>query len=259
MTLLWVHETRSGRTTGRDHRLALRDGQDGVSVRAISTASGEGYLGLAVTDGCGSAAASEVGARLGAAFLASRGPEIFAAHETECAERIAEAVGKALLDYLHAVVTGLASSVEARRKLVAEAFLFSFVTALSSSRRTVVVAQGDGLLLVDEHETRLTAVDDTPPYLGYRLLEGEREHAPIPEGLAPRVLFDGATSGIRRLALATDGAFALSTDELTSLRDQALASPNPSWLEKKLRALTEHGPLRDDTTLVACTFRGVPS
>lgn len=257
MTLSWVLETRAGRTTGRDHRLALRDGQDGVSVRTISTTSGEGYLGLAVTDGCGSAAASEVGARLGAAFLASRGPEIFAAHEADSADRIARALGEALLDYLRAVVAGLSATAEAREKLVAEAFLFSFVAALGSSRRTLVVAQGDGLLLVDDRETRLTAVDDTPPYLGYRLLEGE--HTPVPEGLAPRVLFDGATSGIRRLALATDGAFALSTDELTSLRDQALASPNPSWLEKRLRALTEHGPLRDDTTMVACTFRGEPS
>lgn len=257
MTLLWVHETRSARATGRDHRLALRDGQDGASVRAISTTTGDGFLGLAVTDGCGSASASEVGARLGAAFLASRGPEIFAAHEADSADHIARALGEALLDYLGTVVDGLASAPEAREKLVAEAFLFSFVAALSSSRRTVVVAQGDGLLLVDERETRLTAVDDTPPYLGYRLLEGAP--APIAEGRAPRVLFDGATSGIRRLALATDGAFALSTGELTSLRDQALASPNPSWLEKKLRVLTERGPLRDDTTMVVCSFRGEPS
>jgi serine/threonine protein phosphatase PrpC len=259
MTLLWVHRTLSGRTTGRDHRLALRDGQDGVSIRAVSIPSGESYLGLAVTDGCGSASASEVGARLGAAFLASRGPEVFAAHEVDDADRIAQTLGEALLDYLREVVFGLATTPEARGAIVAEAFLFSFVVALGSERRTLVLAQGDGLALLDERETRLTAVDDTPAYLGYRLLPSERERTPLPEGLAPRVLFDGATSSIHRLALATDGAFALSTDELVSLRDQALASPNPSWLEKKLRALSEHGPLHDDTTLVACAFRGEPS
>ena len=73
MTLSRSYELHCGRIQGREHRRALRDGQDGLAVWR-----GPAGLGLAVTDGCGSAPGSEVGARLAATWLASHGPRALA-------------------------------------------------------------------------------------------------------------------------------------------------------------------------------------
>ena len=55
----------AGGVIGREHRRALRDGQDGAAV--VQT---EAVVAAIVTDGCSSGRESEVGARLGAAWLA---------------------------------------------------------------------------------------------------------------------------------------------------------------------------------------------
>src|SRR5256885_1414853 len=57
--------TMAGSVTGREHRRALRDGQDGFAIVARPR-----LTAAIVTDGCSSGKMSEVGARLGAAWLA---------------------------------------------------------------------------------------------------------------------------------------------------------------------------------------------
>lgn len=63
MTLLLV--AIAGSVAGRAHRLAERDSQDGHACVA-----GEHAVAGIVTDGCGCGCASEIGARIGAAWLA---------------------------------------------------------------------------------------------------------------------------------------------------------------------------------------------
>ena len=86
MTLSSDFSVYTGAVTGREHRRALRDGQDGfapvVSPRVV---------GAVVTDGCGSGRTSEVGARLGAAWLARLVETEFAAVEDEALARNAAA------------------------------------------------------------------------------------------------------------------------------------------------------------------------
>src|SRR5690349_2704571 len=64
-----------GSARGRAHRRTFRNNQDAWALRV-----GAGYALGVVTDGCGSGGASEVGARLAAARIASRGPALLGHH-----------------------------------------------------------------------------------------------------------------------------------------------------------------------------------
>ena len=63
-----------GTVLGTEHRHALRNNQDALAFRETEDA-----LIVVVTDGCSSGHSSEVGARLGAAWLAAAVPELAAA------------------------------------------------------------------------------------------------------------------------------------------------------------------------------------
>ncbi len=227
---------------GREHRRLLRDGQDGLSVREAPHG-----VGVAVTDGCGSAAGSEVGARLAAAWLAAHGPAIVRAADADAsALALAAALVHGLLGFLGAIAAELdrGGAHEGAAGSAPSMFLFSFVCAAITDERALVVAQGDGLAEYNGAVSVLEAgPDNAPDYPGYGLLG-------LPHA-GPRVLFDAPTHELRSLVLATDGAVPLlDADLLGTLRRGALGSPNPSWLEKRLRALSQSGPLVDDAAVV---------
>jgi len=68
MTLTEGLVIAAGSVTGRDHRRAARDGQDGFALLVSAKAN---VVASVVTDGCSSGRTSEVGARLGAAWIAT--------------------------------------------------------------------------------------------------------------------------------------------------------------------------------------------
>lgn len=252
MTLTERFTCVGGLVQGRDHRRMLRDGQDGLAAR-----EGEHGLGLAVTDGCGSASHSEVGARLGAAWLAARAPAVLEEHPSTFAEELSNGLSR----FLETVVRELEGTRD-RVTIVGEMFLFSFVCAVVTSERVIVVGRGDGLVEHNATRTCLTAGDDNAPdYLGYELtLPRERSaRAPSSRPATERdtrgthVLVDARTDDLRSLVLATDGLFPLADrpDELAALRDGALAAKSPAWLVRRLRVLADRGPLRDDAAVIA--------
>jgi serine/threonine protein phosphatase PrpC len=240
-----------GLVQGRDHRRMLRDGQDGLAAR-----EGEHGLGLAVTDGCGSALHSEVGARLGAAWLAAQAPTVLKEHPSTFAQHLSTN----LCSFLEKVVCELEGS-GGRSAIVGEMFLFSFVCAVVTGERVIVVGRGDGLVDHNGRRACLTAGDDNAPdYLGYELTSGGVE-SPEPSSLptvrrasrGTQVLVDARTEDLRSLVLATDGLFPLAEqpEAFAALRDGALAAKSPAWMLRRLRVLAERGPLRDDTAVIA--------
>jgi Protein phosphatase 2C len=242
-----LHEflARGGTVVGVDHRRALRNNQDGLAF-----ACGGGWHVVAVTDGCSSGRASEVGARLGAAYLAARTLDL--APRARDVDDAAASVGAATLAWLD----GLAASFgEARRKdAIADMLLFTFLVAAIGPERAVVFGVGDGVVSLNGVTLALDpGPDNAPPYLAYGLLG----RAP-----APTVHVDVPACDVRTLAVATDGAVELLARArelleggapqrgLDQFEEDVVYLRNPSLLQKRLVVIGErHGRLHDDTTI----------
>jgi serine/threonine protein phosphatase PrpC len=231
-----------GSVTGRAHRLAERDGQDGCAAFT------RGHVAAAiVTDGCGSGRASEVGARLGAALLAASIDEHFGRGLASVGEARSAAadVTRALVARLEKVATVLGRDARVEAALVGEMLLFSFLAAVVAGEVAIVFGVGDGLAFVDEgartmHVRIDPGPDNAPPYAAYALLGRSVE---------PRVLFAGRAEGVDTLAVATDGAEALSNDEIASIARDGRYAKNASLLRKRLVVLASEGRFADDATI----------
>lgn len=227
---------------GRDHRRRHRDGQDGAAV-AVSALG----IGLAVTDGCGSAPHSEVGARLGAAWLAENAP----AHLASCPTRDdgALAIERGLVGYLGAVATGITADPRRRDAIVQELLLFSFVCGVVTDDRVVVVGRGDGVVV---HDGALHVLEpgpgNAPSYIAYDLRSDEG-----PRTERTRVIVDARTHAETSLLLATDGLLPLASEPpaLGSLLDRARGAKTSAWLARALDQLTSCGPVRDDVAAIS--------
>ncbi len=242
-----------GSVIGSDHRRALRNNQDGLAF-----ASDDGFIVAVVTDGCSSGRASEVGARLGAAYLAARTLDV--APRALDAQATASSVAAAVTEWLDDV----ASAFGARRKdAIADMLLFTFLVAVVGPTRAFVFGVGDGVVSLNGLTLALDAgPDNAPAYAAYGLLGA----AP-----PPIVHVDVPTPLVRSLAIATDGALDLlaRADEaldggapqrgLDQFEDDPVYLKNPSLLQKRLVVIGERNArLRDDTTVALVRRRDVP-
>jgi hypothetical protein len=243
MTLSGSFVAAAGSVTGRDHRRAERDGQDGHALVAT-----DDVVAAVVTDGCSSGRTSEIGARVGAAWLAALVEHAFAEVQSEDEALVAAAlVTGALLERLERLARSFdpAGNVSAAR--VEQSLLFGFLVAVVTPRAAVVFGIGDGVVVVDG---KVTAIDpgpeNAPPYLAYGLVGGSRAC------IEPRIHFVGATADVSALAVATDGAAPLVGAADGSLAD-VVADPryakNPSLLRKRLVVLSDRGTFSDDATI----------
>ena len=252
MTLSGSFLAFAGSVTGRDHRRAERDGQDGYAI--VET---DDVVAAIVTDGCSSGRASEIGARVGAAWLAALVARRFAPVDVPDEAALVPAardVTRELLDRLDVLARSFAPSGEIRAACVGDALLFGFLAAVVTARGAIVFGVGDGIVAVGD---RLTSIDpgpeNAPPYVAYGLLG---QGALLP----PRIHFIGPTAGVETLAVATDGAapLAAATEPDSSLaalvRDARLAK-NPSLLRKRLVVLSDRGTFSDDTTIAVVRRR----
>lgn len=212
---------------GREHLRVGKNNQDGFAFRA----HGGRAVGV-VTDGCGSQARSEVGALLGAQFLAGYlwGEQI----ESGLAARATEALC-AFLSRLASELGGVAT-----HEVLERHFLFTFLAAVKEGPRALVFGLGDGGLVVDGSLQRLDAgPENAPEYCAYRLVgQGQLE---------PRVHFEGEAEVV---AVMTDGFDGLGPELVTGLCGQARGWVNPLTLQRRLNVLSEAERLSDDATLV---------
>jgi len=225
MTLSESFVVAAGTVTGRDHLRAKRDGQDGCAVVARPD-----LVAAIVTDGCSSGTKSEVGARLGAAWIAALVEDAFAGATEESVPLAAQAVVNGLVGRLGELQTTLG------RDAIAEMLLFGFMAAVVTRDAAIVFGVGDGLASVDG---TITVIDpgpeNAPTYAAYALLGAN---------ITPRILFVG--SRIDAVAVATDGVDAATLAEV-------IADPrfdaNPTLLRKRLVVLSDQGHFHDDATV----------
>lgn len=225
----------AGSVTGRDHRRAQRDGQDGFALLVSAKAE---VVAAVVTDGCSSGRTSEVGARLGAAWIATLIEERFGEVEGEDGARIA---AQRVVDALVGRLRDLSATLGSTAQVVGEMLLFGFLAAVVRGRVAIVFGVGDGLASVDGN---LTVIDpgpeNAPTYAAYALLGARIE---------PRILFAGSADCI---AIATDGVDGATLAELAV--DPRL-DKNVSLLKKRMNVLAEEGRFDDDATVAVVRRR----
>lgn len=244
---------------GREHVRLSRNNQDGVCARVAG-----GVAVMVVTDGCGSGGSSEVGARLGAWFLAERIPALV--REVGVGHELAERAADGLAQWLRTTVEPLAQG-GSLAPVIAEQWLFTFLCAVMDESRALVFGVGDGVWSADGVGKVLDpGVENAPDYLAYRLVPGSLESAPKEALSAPKwaaevgalargrpvVHFLGAAS---RLAVATDG-LAGQAPLLERLGDDPRVWGNPVGLQRQLNVISSKDRSLHDDTTIALMKRG---
>jgi hypothetical protein len=246
----------AGSVQGREHARLQRNNQDGVAVSVTPE-----RIVAVVSDGCGSGRSSEVGARLGAAWIAAQLPRF--ADGAPDAATLGARLTDGLAGYLRLIADGLGGTPD----VLHDYLLFTFLAALVEPERTWVLGVGDGVVSVNGAASWLDAgPDNAPPYVAYRLLGDPRL------AFVPCVHHAGPTVDLHTLAIGTDGLADLEARKgeplgdgqpqggLAQLVDHPQHLVNPSLVHKRLCALGErHRRLRDDATLVVIRRREVRS
>lgn len=218
--------SRGASCIGREHARVGRNNQDGLAVLPDV---------VVVTDGCSSQPQSEVGAQLGARFLAT-----WLAHHGRVDLDTPRLATEALTAWIADAARALGGELEPTLDTY---FLFTFLAAVRSGARALVFGLGDGAFVVDAEVVRLDAgPENAPPYCAYRLgATGSR-----PE---PQLHFYGEA---RSLAVCTDGLDPLVRREpraLARLVAEPALARNPLSLQRRLNVLAEAERFSDDATL----------
>ncbi len=245
----------AGSVLGREHARTGRNNQDGVAVRV-----GEEGLVAVVTDGCSAGRYSEVGARLGAAYLAEHGMRCLRRGD-HADEDLPSELCAGLLDYLRALVDPLGSDA-ARSATVQDFLLFGFLCLIIDGERALLFGIGDGVYSLDGVTTVLDpGPDNAPRYLAYGLLDRSALAGPRPSTSAS-VHLRASSQALRSIVLGTDGLVDLLAPapplrdgqpqgDLGQFERELPISRNPSLVQKRLVVIGElNRRLRDDTTLV---------
>ena len=197
---------------------------------------------MIVTDGCSSGRTSEVGARLGAAWLVELLSRGFAGADPAEAARD---VTRALVRRLRVVARSMSARGGIDPQVVGDMLLFGFLAAVVTPESAIVFGVGDGIVWVDGRTTRIDpGPENAPTYPAYALLGAT---------IAPHILHLGAADELDTVAIATDGADELlapdadPTLEMLVSDDRLLA--NPSLLRKRLVVLSDRGQFQDDATI----------
>jgi protein phosphatase 2C-like protein len=231
----------SGSIVGREHVRLHRNNQDGLSVRGTDEC-----IVAVVTDGCSSGRSSEVGARLGAAWLAEWCP-LYWRMEPD-AECFCRAVALGLAGFLADLGRGLGAGAEQEswRRIVNDHLLFTLLVAVVGRERSLVFGIGDGVFSVNGKASVLEAgPGNAPPYLAYRL---------VGKAVEPCIHHCGPTEEIKTLLVGTDGLAELE-GQLEDLEAEARYEKNPSLLHKRLVMLSEGGHLLQDDATAAVIRR----
>ncbi len=234
-----------GSVVGKDHARVGRNNQDGCAVAV----DGALVVGV-VTDGCGSQPSSEVGARMGAAFLARWVlRELKQRGELDVSVLPERALG-ALVHWLRRTALELGDEAELPATLE-RSFLFTFLCVAQAFGRTLVFGVGDGVVWVDGQSVVLDAGEDNAPdYAAYDVLSAGRVRLVTHfVGRAQRVAI--GTDGLAPALRSAPGAF----DHLLSL---PRVFDNPAALTRGLVVLRDAAKLADDTTVFALQAGGTP-
>jgi hypothetical protein len=244
----------TGSVIGEGHARAGRNNQDGVAVSGNND-----LIVVAITDGCSSAKSSEVGALMGARWLAEWVPAFMTFAPDDAG--LLESVRKGLLEFIYQTARSLHPHSGELALAVEEFFLFGFLVAVVDAERVRIFGLGDGVFSVNGKVTVLDpGPTNAPPYLSYELVRDSVVGDPGPLDLV--LHYSGPTRELNSLVIGTDGLIDLIERAEEHLADgkvvgdlkqfelDPLLLKDSSRMQRRLEELgTLNHVLDDDTTL----------
>lgn len=273
-------QVASASILGRDHVGTGKNNQDALCVLRGGDEDRlvDSHLIAVVCDGCGSGAYSEFGARLGASVVANAlRQELVLAdrYGRHAASEVMRRVRDSVLTYLRLVVlAAVGPDRAAQAQFVQDHLLFTVVGAFVNTRVVWTFSLGDGVVYRNGDRITLEKNEgNAPAYLSYALIPGA-----APQGGLDFVVHDAMSSEVSSVLIGTDGVEALvaAAEQRMPGRQELVGPIERLWTEDRFftnkdalrRHLTlvnrdhqqidwkrqvvdrEHGPLKDDTTLV---------
>ncbi len=224
-------QIRSGQIVGRDHTARQANCQDGIALAATHD-----YIVAIVCDGCSEGDHSEVGAKLGANYLAEEAARLL---ETGfCAKDLPSLLHERTVTYLGKVAE--VSSPRDKVTFVHHHLLFTIVGCVITPTTSFVFTAGDGMIAVDDH-VRCIDQHNQPAYIAYHLIQNALpEDYELTHGFETQFLPDDW----QRIAIASDGFE-------PELLPQAWNQAHPRGLQRKLIYWSnQEKRFRDDATIV---------
>lgn len=264
-------EIAGGTVVGRDHVRTGHNSHDAYcwSHKDITVA--------VVCDGCGSSDHSEVGAKIGAKIAVDSILKHYRADPD--AFQYANIPNQGLLQVKRSILTKIQSLAEAMAgsfsENVSQYFLFTIVAAILDQKngKAYIFGCGDGLFYVNDIPTVMPSPNNAPAYLSYNLVETNQKAPDL------GMLWMGSIETVKSILLGTDGAsdLARSFDKPIPGKEEKIGPISQFWekdgffknpfmighrlalinrstqkVDWEKKSMSEaHGPLRDDTTVIA--------
>lgn len=208
-----------------------KNNQDAIAVRTHPSG-----VVVVLCDGCGEQPYSATGSDLGANLLAQT-----IVHHLKVSKVVDLSWNNITIDVLGKLIASVSTfatdeSLATLELTIAERFLFTAVILIVEDDTAVIVAFGDGVVMIDDETIVLEPpLKNAPPYLGYLLLSNTDYHNPeLRHHLAFSVIRTVKLSELQKgIVLGTDGLVPLLGEEL---HHPALLQPKS--LQRWLNALT---------------------
>lgn len=265
-------EIAGGSIIGREHLRTGKNCQDGYAWKEAG-----GVTVAVVCDGCGSSDHSEVGSKMGAKIVVNSVLGFYLMHPgafpyVAMKNPGLQAVQRSVLTTIQSAANQMAGSFSEN---ISDYFLFTILGLIldENDGKAYIFGCGDGTFYVNDVATRIPSPNNAPGYLSYNLIETNAGQTNLGMG------WMGDVASVKSMLIATDGV-----DELASSFDRSIAGKeekiggisqfwekdgffkNPFSIGHRLALINRsvskvdwekksmsdaHGPLRDDTTLVA--------
>lgn len=225
---------------GTSHRRMKYKNQDASSVKET-----ENLIVGIVCDGCGSSAHSEVGAQLGARFIANKCIELFSKDSFDAKQLCRE-----IVHYLHQFTS--ISCVGSIDEFVDDYLLFTIIGFVVKPITTHLFWAGDGVTIVND-QVKIIDQANRPKYLAYNLLgdKTDIEHHKFNTKMIDRLLIgsDGVENIISNQGKTFGNNVAVSS--INELFEHEQFFSHPAALSKFLSDLeATESILFDDTTMI---------
>lgn len=207
-----------------------------------------------ICDGCGSGEHSEVGSFLCSRILMQLFKETVIAGESRVIPPW-EWVQKYLWRVLDRVIRELGPD---KIETTCDGFLFTIIGVIATDKNVCVFSFGDGVSVVNQYVTVLpSGEDNTPPYLMYREIGSSLATEKLQFSVETR-----KTKDVESVIIGSDGMEDLLKFDSNAI-ETILANDtfsNPDALRRYLARINKetvvegrikHGPLSDDTTIIA--------
>lgn len=245
---------------GREHAHLGRNNQDAWAI-----AVQDDFIAAAVADGSSSGPACEVGAHLGARFLAAQAARAWRKSGAAGHDVVADRLVLDLVREIGALADKTRMPDDSLSLSIGDQFLFTVLFVLMDPEQTSVFGIGDGVLVINGFPQVLRGhgIHD-PIYPAYSLLDPSDLGGQAVD-VRPKLYFRCDTPEIVSVVLGTDGLGQLLEDVSAESTQPGLLADlvasdrylrHPTKLQAALEDLaTDREALIDDTTLVVLRAR----